>query len=236
MRNVQKVLIGIFLSGVLLGGVGTGIAVAEFSSLSYGGRKTVGAENLVTKEMDFEIPTDGRTVILGYRGYHGGWEGNLVEDSSVPVGIVRYEVTYNERLIEPFLYYEEYEEEEMEEPDQDLEELPEEDIDQETERTAETGDENLLRVGELSETEEIQEEEIQTDKEEKEPVYAGELYLSTRYKGNDFELFMENKDRILEELKQKKLSSYEIVYLTEITVKVNPETRPYVKDLFLRIK
>ncbi len=201
MRNVQKVLIGIFLSGVLLGGVGTGIAVAEFSSLNYGGRKTIGAENLVTKEMDFEIPTDGRTVILGYRGYRGGWEGNLVEDPSVPDGVVRYEVTYNERLIEPFLYYEEYEEEEMAEPDQDLDEL--------------------------------QEEETRTDEEKKEPVYAGELYLSARYKGSDFELFMENKDRILEELKQKNLSSYEIAYLTEITVKVNPETRAYVKDSFL---
>lgn len=233
MRNVQKVLIGIFLSGVLLGGIGTGIAVAEFSSLSYGGRKTVGVEDLVTKKMDFEIPTDGRTVMLAYSGYHGGWEGSLVEDPSVPAGVVRYEVTYNERLIEPFLYYEEYEEEEVAEPDQDLDELPEEDMDQETEEASEAGEEDLLKVGEPSETEEVQEEETQTDKGKKDPVYAGELYLSTRYKGNDFELFMENKDRILEELKQKNLSGYEIVYLTEITVKVNPETRAYVKDLFL---
>lgn len=29
MRNVQKVLTGIFLSGILIGGVGTGIAMVE---------------------------------------------------------------------------------------------------------------------------------------------------------------------------------------------------------------
>ena len=114
MRNVQKVLIGIFLSGVLLGGIGTGIAVGEFSSLGYGGRKIVGTENLVTKEMDFEMPMDGRTIILAYHGYHYGWEGGLMEDPSIPVGIVRYEVTYNERQIEPRLFYQEYEQEILE--------------------------------------------------------------------------------------------------------------------------
>ena len=108
MRNVQKVLIGIFLSGVLLSGIGTGIVVQEFSSLGYGGRKLIGTEDLVTKEMDFTLPMDGKTVILGYHGYGRDWEGSLVEDPSVPAGVVRYEVTYNERLIEPFLYYEEY--------------------------------------------------------------------------------------------------------------------------------
>ena len=32
MRNVQKILIGVFVAGVVLGGIGTGIALEEFSS------------------------------------------------------------------------------------------------------------------------------------------------------------------------------------------------------------
>ena len=48
MRNVQKVLIGIFLSGVLLSGIGTGIVVQVvmlyYSILVYSGIWRVGRE------------------------------------------------------------------------------------------------------------------------------------------------------------------------------------------------
>lgn len=240
MGNMQKILIGIFLSGVLLGGIGTGIAVGEFSSLSYGGRKRIGEENLVTREMDFSLPMDGRTVILGYHGYRDGWKGSLVEDSSVPAGIVRFEITYNEEVIEPSLDYIEYEEE-LVQPEEPWEENLEEGIEpgeeesqglkEPLEAESEESQEELLRDGETEE-EQGEEDEAEKDGGSKEPVYGGELYLETRYKGNDFELFMENKDRILAELRQKTLSSYDIVYLTQITVRVNPETRGYVKDLF----
>lgn len=237
MGNMQKILIGIFLSGVLLGGIGTGIAVGEFSSLSYGGRKRIGEENLVTREMDFSLPMDGKTVILGYHGYRDGWKGSLVEDSSVPAGIVRFEITYNEEVIEPSLDYIEYEEE-LVQPEEPWEENLEEGIEpgeeesqglkEPLEAESEESQEELLRDGETEE----EQGEAEKDGDSKEPVYGGELYLETRYKGNDFELFMENKDRILAELRQKTLSSYDIVYLTQITVRVNPETRGYVKDLF----
>ena len=274
MRNVQKVLIGIFLSGVLLGGIGTGIVVQEFSSLGYGGRKLIGTEDLVTKEMDFALPMDGKAVILGYHGYMRDWEGSLVEDTSVPAGIVRYEITYNERLIEPHLTYVEYEEDEQSEEPEEMEHIEldrdepddgtgqgaEEILDseepletaaeenQEGESGEERNQESQPREGqsheEQNQPEQIREEQNQEgqpqegeaarDSQKKEPVYGGELYLEARYKGNDFELFMENKDRILEELKQKKLSSYDIVYITQITIKVNHETKAYVKDLFFR--
>ena len=194
MRNVQKVLIGIFLSGVLLSGIGTGIVVQEFSSLGYGGRKLIGTEDLVTKEMDFTLPMDGKTVILGYHGYGRDWEGSLVES--------------REEQNQESQPWEGQSHEEQNQPEQIREEQNQEGQPQE---------------GETAE-----------DSQNKEPVYGGELYLETRYKGNDFELFMENKDRILEELKQKKLSSYDIAYITEITIKVNPETKAYVKDLFFR--
>lgn len=241
MGNMQKILIGIFLSGVLLGGIGTGIAVGEFSSLSYGGRKRIGEENLVTREMDFSLPMDGKTVILGYHGYRDGWKGSLVEDSSVPAGIVRFEITYNEEVIEPSLEYIEYEEEPMQ-PEESWEENLEEEgsepgaeesqgFKEPLEAESEESQEELL-WDEETEEEQGEEDEAEKDGDSKEPVYGGELYLETRYKGNDFELFMENKDRILAELRQKTLSSYDIVYLTQITVRVNPETREYVKDLF----
>jgi len=50
------------------------------------------------------------------------------------------------------------------------------------------------------------------------------------YKRDEFQFFMENKDKVLEDLKNKSLSSYEIPYITEVIVRVNPETKDYVKD------
>ncbi len=40
---------------------------------------------------------------------------------------------------------------------------------------------------------------------------------------------MENKDRILEDLRQKKISDYQEAWITEVKVKVNPGTRPYIE-------
>lgn len=188
MRNIQKVFIGIFLSGVLLGGIGTGIALGEFSSLSYGGKKIIGEENLVTKEMDFELPEEGKTVILAYQGYRENWKGSLVEDPSVPAGVIRFQVTYNENVIEPQIYFHEYEQEE------------------------------ISREEGVQETDEALEET------------SGELFLTTDYIGDDFQIFMENKDKILADLKQKTLSGYQVVYIKEVTVRVNPETKKYVHD------
>ena len=192
MRNVQKILIGVFVAGVVLGGIGTGIALEEFSDLRYGGRTVVGEEHLVTRELDFHFPIEGKTLILGYN-YNGSLkqEELLVEDITVPVGTIRYEVTYNEQVVKPFLTFDEYEEEEVEE--------------------------------EIWEAEE-------TESEKNEPVYAGILRLRASYIGDGFELFMENKDRILEELRQKKLSSYELAEITNLRIRVNPETMKYIED------
>lgn len=183
MRNVQKILIGVFVAGVVLGGIGTGIALEEFSDLRYGGRTVVGEEHLVTRELDFHFPIEGKTLILGYN-YNGRIKQKelLVEDASVPAGTIRYEVTYNEQVVEPFLQFDEYEEE--------------------------------------------------TEDEENEAVYAGILRLRASYIGDGFELFMENKDRVLEELRQKKLSSYEVAEITNLKIRVNPETIKYVENGF----
>ena len=39
MRRLQKVLLGALGGGVLLCGIGTGVAITEFSSLSYAGER-----------------------------------------------------------------------------------------------------------------------------------------------------------------------------------------------------
>ena len=192
MRKMQMVLAGIFLGGVLLGGIGTGIALVEYSSLSYGGECHIGEENLVTNDFEFEFNPEEGLVSVDDDVYLDGTRVRKIEsDPQVPAGIVRYQVTYNEKLVTPVLLF-------------DMNEVEAE--------TSEAVWESGIGIS-----------------EQKEPVYQGRVWLTASYQGSDLGILMQNKDRFLEELKNKVISDYEVLYITDIRVKVNPETAPYVK-------
>lgn len=224
MRRLQKVMTGVFLGGILLGGVGTGLAVVEYSTLSYGGERLVGEEYLVTKNLDFEFPQDGRVLVLADNYYLRRSNVRLETDASVPAGLVRYEITYNEKRVVPELLFEPWEEEMPQEAPQepDEESAAEEPGEPEGEDTPKG---ESLPDGEQQEPE----KESAPGEELREPVRLGYLELNVWDRSNLFEVFMENKDYFLEELKQRKISSYREAYITAVTVKVNPETRPYVE-------
>lgn len=58
----------------------------------------------------------------------------------------------------------------------------------------------------------------------------GHLELGTNYIGNEFELFLRSKDRILEDMKNKKFNSFETAYITDVKIRVNPEMMDYIED------
>lgn len=182
MRKIQKILTGVFLGGVLLGGIGTGVAFVEYSSFAYAGEKQIGQQNLVTRELDFQFEAEKGKI----RVVHGFWEQSMTErgietDENVPEGTIRYLVTYNKNRTEPVLEFEEAEEEEKKE-----------------------GKENE----------------------------QGYLQLCFYDVGNDLEIFLEGKEEFLKELKEKKISYYDVAYVTEVKIKVNPNTLPYVINNF----
>lgn len=118
MRNVQKILLGVFLGGVLLGGIGTGIAFVEYSSIAFAGERRIGEENLVTEDFDFSFrQEDGGVMVIEHR-YDDVQLRAIEEDASVPEGVVRYQVTYNSKTVTPALNFTESirDEEEPEEP------------------------------------------------------------------------------------------------------------------------
>lgn len=224
MRRLQKVMTGVFLGGVLLGGVGTGLAVVEYSTLSYGGERLVGEEYLVTKNLDFEFPQDGRVLVLVDNYYLRRNNVRLETDASVPAGLVRYEITYNEKRVVPELLFEPCEEEMPQEAPQEPDE------ESGAEEPGEPEGEDTPEGESLPEGEQQEPEKESAPKEEfREPVRLGYLELNVWDRSNPFEVFMENKDYFLEELKQRKISSYREAYITAVTVKVNPQTRPYVE-------
>lgn len=250
MRNIQKVLGGIFLAGVLTGGIGTGIAMVEYSSLAYGGEKMIGEDSLVTRTLDYNFELDGRTLeVTGFHYWETGSVREIQIDDSVPAGTVRYEITYNEKAVTPELEFEEYEEPDAELTDvEEYEEsldVPEETelmseeaefLIEETEAVTEEAD-SIIEETETAtipkEAEVIPEETESQPQEEKAPAKLGYLRLTASYHDDNFAILMENKDRMLAELKERMISSYRVAYITDVKIKVNSETAPYIESPYL---
>ena len=106
MNKFQKILLGAFCGGVLLCGLGAGVAFTEFSSLAYGGEKLLGEESLTTENIDVAFePGENRYDVCSY-DYREAYR-EILEDENVPENTVRFEVTYNTATVDPIPYVDE---------------------------------------------------------------------------------------------------------------------------------
>ncbi|MDO4267270.1 MAG: hypothetical protein Q4C73_02260 [Eubacteriales bacterium] len=103
MRKIQKVLTGVFLTGILLAGIGTGMAVGEYSSMDYMGEQLLGGDQMVTENFDYAFDPKLGDIGVVPVWYDGCTAEQLELDSSVPENVTRYEVTYSPELVEPGL-------------------------------------------------------------------------------------------------------------------------------------
>ena len=230
MRKIQKILLGSFLTGVLICGVGAGTAIGEYSSLTYLGERTLGEEKLVTENFDYTFDPELGAIRLHPSWYGGRETAEVQTDDSVPENVIRYEITYLPETIEPELIFrpgksEEIFSEEIVAGESEAEIA-------ETEAAATEESETETAETEESEAEETvaKEEETGEEKESSEilkPQIQGDLLLETWYQG-DMGIWMEAKDQILADLKDGKIAGYQVPHIKEITIKVNPATEPYV--------
>lgn len=229
MRKVQKILLGVFLGGVLLGGVGTGVAFLEYSSISYAGERKIAEGSIITDNLDYSIDTDKGIVILEPVWYDEGYRANLETDESVPEGIVRYQVTYNTKTVKPHLEFLNYEEPMDEEEDYMMDDSEDYDMDDATydvtEEAMTDGETDAVEPSEPSEPDETS--DADAGKEEQPVKIQGRLCMEKWYH-DEFGIWMENKDQILSDLKHGKIASYQVDYITDIKILVHPATRPYV--------
>lgn len=230
MRKIQKILLGSFLTGVLICGVGAGTAIGEYSSLTYLGERTLGEEELVTENFDYTFDPELGAIRLHPSWYGGRKTAEVQTDDSVPENVIRYEITYLPETIEPELIFrpgkaEEIFSEEIVTGESEAEIA-------ETEAAATEESETETAETEESEIEETvaKEEETGEEKESSEilkPQIQGDLLLETWYQG-DMGIWMEAKDQILADLKDGKIAGYQVPHIKKITIKVNPATEPYV--------
>lgn len=221
MRRLQKILLGTFLGGVLLGGIGTGVAFVEYSSITYAGEKKIGQDSVVKKELDFSFDPELGIVKVAPVWYDDGQVSYVEMDETVPEDTVRYQVTYNEKMVIPHLNFYEYDE--TEEEDDPIEEnrgpgYDETDIlDEEDGLEADDADSRLNVID-------------APDTRKKKVQYQGELYLKSNYR-DDFGLWMENKDEILRDLKQGRIASYRADSITDVKILVNPASAEHIKQI-----
>lgn len=218
MRRIQKIFIGIFLGGVLLGGIGTGIAFVEYSSIAYAGERKIGAESLVTDNFDFSFEPEKGGILVAGRRYEDGKPLAVEEDEAVPEGVIRYQVTYNPKTVTPVLDFTENA------ADEDA-------FADEAEMQAQEGSRTRVQEGSQPHVQEAEKSGKETGVlpgTADTLNYQGELRLDSWYHGDDFAIWMENKDEILKDLKQGRIASYRVDYITEVRIKVNPKTMQYV--------
>ena len=230
MRKIQKILLGSFLTGVLICGVGAGTAIGEYSSLTYLGERTLGEEKLVTENFDYTFDPELGAIRLHPSWYGGRKTAEVQTDDSVPENVIRYEITYLPETIEPELIFRPGKAEEIFSEETVAEESEAEIA--ETEAAATEESETETAETEESETEETvaKEEETGEEKESSEilkPQIQGDLLLETWYQG-DMGIWMEAKDQTLADLKDGKIAGYQVPHIKKITIKVNPATEPYV--------
>lgn len=224
MRKIQKILLGGFLAGVLICGVGAGTAIGEYSSLNYLGERTLGEEKLVTENFDYTFDPELGAIRLHPSWYGGRETAGIETDASVPENVIRYEITYLPETIEPELIFR---------PRNVEESLTEESEPEETAAEETTAEET---TAEESEPEKTAAKETAPEETEPEETAAeenanlriqGDLLLETWYHG-DLGIWMEAKDQILADLKDGRIAGYQVPHIKEITIKVNPVTAPYV--------
>lgn len=104
MKRMNIIMISIFLCGILLTGIGTGIAFGEYSSLEFGGEKIMGKEKEEEIVLEQEIPI-GKKAKKTILHCYSDTKYTLEEKKSVPEGVVRCIVKGNPDYVVPSLDY-----------------------------------------------------------------------------------------------------------------------------------
>ena len=200
MRKSQIVLLIMLAAGAMLTGVGAGAAFEEYSSMKYEGTVLIGEEYWKTDTIICERET-GETVPL--------WINTDRYPESWNVELIEDESVAREEVAVDITYNEG-----VYVPHAALEHVME-------------------LIGEepedIWETEYVEKMETGTGTQQPEKT-ADRLEIWISYKGSEFNILMENKDRMLTMLKEGKIASFEMATVKDVKIRVNPDVMEYVES------
>lgn len=198
----------VFCAGVLLTGIGTGVAIAEYTSLKYTGEHILGEEKMKTEDLDFTVDRkDGKKIRI-WRNYRVNGV-HFRED--IPMDTIRYTVTYNPDLVSFWINYEAFEEETAADLD------------------GAGGMDGSNEIDVRGEIDETGEPDGENSSDADDNLYQGGISLQYYYTGDEFDLFMRNKDKILDELKHGKFGAYRVESIQSVEVWMNPGMKEFVE-------
>ena len=187
-------------AGAMLTGVGAGAAFEEYSSMKYEGTVLIGEEYWKTDTIICERET-GETVPL--------WINTDRYPESWNVELIEDESVAREEVAVDITYNEGvYVPHAALEPVMEL-------IGEEPE--------------DIWETEYVEKMETGTGTQQPEKM-ADRLEIWISYKGSEFNILMENKDRMLTMLKEGKIASFEMATVKDVKIRVNPDVMEYVES------
>ncbi|SFP20776.1 hypothetical protein SAMN05216343_104106 [Oscillibacter sp. PC13] len=98
MRNLRLIMLGLLCSGLLLGGIGAGVAFSEFSSFSYAGEQLIDGAQRRTQCFTVQLEsTVGSVSIQDYSGVGTVRLKDVVRleaSNDVTPGTLQWEITY----------------------------------------------------------------------------------------------------------------------------------------------
>lgn len=99
--RTKGIITGIFIMGIVLIGVGCGIAFGEYSQFTYGGKQTCVLQE-DTKEFTFKLDDNISEDEKKIYYYTVGCEDvKIIEDDEIKNDEICFEVSYNKELVEP---------------------------------------------------------------------------------------------------------------------------------------
>lgn len=110
MKRINLIMMSVFIGGILLMGIGIGVAFGEYSGFTYGGERQIGDGETKEIVLEHEIATgkDAKKTLVYSQMTSENFE--IKEDKKVPEGMVQYQVTYDKAFDAPYLEYIGYDE------------------------------------------------------------------------------------------------------------------------------
>ena len=108
MNKFRIVMAAILGTGVLLSGIGTGVALKEYSALKYTGEHVIGKTDIQTKNGEIKVNDADHILRIIYNDNDNM---EIVENESVPDGLILYSVTYNANAVDVLMHADEDEDE-----------------------------------------------------------------------------------------------------------------------------
>ena len=201
--SFRKVLIGIFMVGILCCGIGAGVMFQEYSSFEYMGEKNLGGNKTAEKTIMENLYTDKtKKVTTSFTTYD--FEDNVTElktSKKIPKDKVQIKVRYNTNNVEDIH------------------------IDKNIYSGAEYEDDSIYEDegAETGSRSNIAEENADVVKDS--GFVSQEFFISAVSRLSGAEYLLTYKDDILKNLKDRKIYNYIYPKIISVEITVNPENK-----------